>query len=198
MTTNQSPQTSPAASSPGGSKPWLLRPRWNPYLVGAMIGALSILAFAVPGKPIGMSTALSEVSGQCAIPILGEQTVASNAYWTRYKPQWNYGIAFLAATFGGALISAIASRSFKPETVPQVWQERFGKGPLSGLARLVVAFVGGILAMYGARMAGGCTSGHGISGSLQLAVSSWTFFLVMFAAGIITALAVFGLGRNKA
>jgi uncharacterized membrane protein YedE/YeeE len=45
--------------------------------------------------------------------------------------------------------------------------------------------------MYGARLAGGCTSGHGISGSLQLAVSSWTFFLTMFASGVLTALVLF-------
>jgi len=50
---------------------------------------------------------------------------------------------------------------------------------------------GGVLVMNGARLAGGCTSGHGISGSLQLAVGSWTFFLVMFAAGTVTALALF-------
>jgi uncharacterized membrane protein YedE/YeeE len=53
------------------------------------------------------------------------------------------------------------------------------------------AVLGGVLVMYGARLAGGCTSGHGISGSLQLAVGSWTFFLVMFAAGAATALAIF-------
>jgi uncharacterized membrane protein YedE/YeeE len=46
--------------------------------------------------------------------------------------------------------------------------------------------------MYGARLADGCTSGHGISGSLQLALSSWTFFLVLFGAGIATAFTMFG------
>jgi uncharacterized membrane protein YedE/YeeE len=40
-------------------------------------------------------------------------------------------------------------------------------------------------------MAGGCTSGHGISGSLQLALSSWTFLVTMFVAGTITALLLF-------
>ena len=56
---------------------------------------------------------------------------------------------------------------------------------------MFAAFVGGAIIMYGARMAGGCTSGHGISGSLQLAVSSWVFFLTMFAAGVVTALILF-------
>jgi uncharacterized membrane protein YedE/YeeE len=48
-----------------------------------------------------------------------------------------------------------------------------------------------VVIIYGARLADGCTSGHGISGSLQLAVSSWTFFLVLFAAGIATAWVLF-------
>ena len=52
--------------------------------------------------------------------------------------------------------------------------------------------------MYGARMAGGYTSGNGLSGSLQLALSGWTFFLTMFAAGIVTAWTLFGgLGGTR-
>jgi uncharacterized membrane protein YedE/YeeE len=50
------------------------------------------------------------------------------------------------------------------------------------------SFLGGVLLLYGARMAGGCTSGHGISGGLQLAVSSYLFMAAMFAAGIATAI----------
>jgi hypothetical protein len=82
----------------------------------------------------------------------------------------------------------LVSQSFKVETIPAVWRERFGG---SVPKRLVAAFVGGVVIIYGARLADGCTSGHGISGSLQLAVSSWTFFLVLFAAGIATAWVLF-------
>jgi len=46
--------------------------------------------------------------------------------------------------------------------------------------------------MFGARLAQGCTSGHGISGSLQLAVSSWVFVGAFFAVGLATALLLFG------
>jgi uncharacterized membrane protein YedE/YeeE len=56
---------------------------------------------------------------------------------------------------------------------------------------MIRAVLGGVLVMFGARLAGGCTSGHGISGSLQLAVGSWTFFIVMFVAGAATALVMF-------
>ena len=45
--------------------------------------------------------------------------------------------------------------------------------------------------MYGARLANGCTSGNGISGGLQLALSGWVFLVVMFPAGILTAFLLF-------
>ena len=45
--------------------------------------------------------------------------------------------------------------------------------------------------MYGARLAGGCTSGHGISGGLQLALSSWLFLAVMFATGLAVSALMF-------
>ena len=78
--------------------------------------------------------------------------------------------------------------TFRIEWVPRVWRERFGG---SILGRFVAAFLGGGIIMYGARMAGGCTSGHGISGGLQLAVSSWVFLAVMFATGLVVSALVF-------
>lgn len=164
-------------------------PRWNPYLVGALIGVLSILTFSIVDKPIGMSTGIAQASGACALPFLGGEGVAANTYWAKKAvPKWDYGSLFVLGSFLGALLSALMSGSFKLTKVPAVWRERFGP---SVAKRMVAAFVGGIVILYGARLADGCTSGHGISGSLQLAVSSWTFFLVMFASGIVTAFALF-------
>ena len=60
---------------------------------------------------------------------------------------------------------------------------------------MAAAFLGGAILLFGARLAGGCTSGHGISGTLQLALSGWIFFPVMFGAGIVTARLLF---RNPA
>jgi uncharacterized membrane protein YedE/YeeE len=161
----------------------------NPYLIGAGIGLLSWAAFGLVNQPIGISTSLSAASSACALPFVGAAGVADNAYWAKTPMQWDYGMLFLVGTFLGALLSAIVGRAVRFETVPAVWAERFGSTPWK---RMAVAFLGGAILMYGARMAGGCTSGHGISGSLQLAVSSWTFFLTMFATGALTALALFG------
>lgn len=154
------------------------------YLVGAGIGILSWIVFVVVNAPIGITTALSEVSGVAAVPIIGAEAVAANPYWAKTVPAWDYGTLFLVGTFLGALLSSLSERTFKWELVPVTWKERFG-GRVA--PRFLAAFAGGVLAMFGARLAGGCTSGHGISGSLQLAVSSWTFFLVMFVSGVITA-----------
>jgi hypothetical protein len=49
------------------------------------------------------------------------------------------------------------------------------------------AFIGGVLIIFGARLAGGCTSGHIISGITQLAVSGILFGAAVFGAGMLTA-----------
>ena len=83
----------------------------------------------------------------------------------------------------------------RPESVPSVWAERFGA---SRTRRYALAAAGGFILIFGARMAGGCTSGHGISGGLQLAVSSWVFFAAMFASGVLTAAILFRGGARHA
>lgn len=163
--------------------------RWNPYVVGVGIGLLSMVVFAVVDKPLGMSTAVAKASAVCALPVIGSEGVAANAYWAKYAPKWDYGTLFLLGSFLGAAASSLLSGSFRFESVPSVWRERFGA---SAGRRMLAAVAGGAIMLYGARMAGGCTSGHGISGSLQLAVSSWIFFVVMFATGIATAAVLFG------
>ena len=150
--------------------------RWNPYLVGMGIGVLSWFAFGVLDEPLGISTALSSASSVCALPVIGAEGVAHNAYWAKNPLKWNGGMLLLTGTFLGSLLSVLVSHTFRLEKVPITWQKQFGGSPAK---RFVAAF------------AGGCTSGHGISGSLQLALSSWTFFLTMFTSGIVTALLLF-------
>jgi uncharacterized membrane protein YedE/YeeE len=171
----------------------LKREHWSPYWVGAGIGVLSWVVFVVVANPIGITTALSQVAGGVAAIAVGPEAVSQNPYWARNPLKLDYGTLFLVGTFLGALASALISNSFRVETVPALWQERFGP---SVSRRMIVAFVGGALAMYGARMAGGCTSGNGISQGLQLAVVGWTFLAVMFASGLLTAWALFRPSRK--
>ena len=168
------------------------RINWSPYLVGAGIGVLSWAVFVVVANPIGMTTAMSQIAGGVASPVIGADAVAQNAYWKSNAMKLDYGTLFLIGTFFGALASALLSRTFRVETIPTVWRERFGN---SVAKRMIAAFVGGALAMYGARMAGGCTSGNGISQGLQLAVVGWTFLAVMFASGLLTTFILFRPAR---
>jgi uncharacterized protein len=154
---------------------------WSPYVVGVGIGMLSWLAFAVFGDPLGVTTAYSRIASLFAIPVVGADAVAANSYWKSMPLKWDYGVWFLVGIPAGAFLSAVLSGTWRLELVPEVWRERFGP---SVAKRFIAAFLGGVVIMYGARLAGGCTSGHGISGGLQLALSSWLFLGVLFATGI--------------
>jgi uncharacterized membrane protein YedE/YeeE len=90
----------------------------------------------------------------------------------------------------GALISSLLSGDFGWQWVPDRWAAAFGT---SALLRVFVAFLGGIVLGFGARWASGCTSGHGISGTMQLAVSSWISAICFFVGGILMAQILFGL-----
>ena len=178
-----------------GSRPLALSERrvdWNPYVAGAAIGILSWIVFAVVDDPLGITTAFSALSGFVAMPLVGADTVAANSYWKATPPALNYSALFVAGVVLGAFVSAWAARQFRNESVPQVWRDRFGPSPLK---RCTWAFLAGALEMYGARMAGGCTSGHALSGGMQLALSSWIFTIVIFAAAIATGRILYGTMR---
>ena len=157
---------------------------WTPYLVGVGIGVLSWIAFAIAKDPLGVTTAYGRIAGEFAIPLMGAAEVAANSYWKQAPFSFDYGVIFLVGLMLGALVSALVSGTFKIEVVPAEWRRTKGG---SVLKRFIYAVLGGAIIMYGARLAGGCTSGHGISGGLQLAVSSWLFLAVMFATGLLAS-----------
>lgn len=120
-----------------------------------------------------------------------------NAYFAKYlvgKPAFEWQAALVVMLVVGAFLAARLADSTRREYVPSVWAARFGP---SAWKRYLGAFIGGAILLFGARLADGCTSGHGISGGLQLALSSWTFLTFMFASGIATAFAVYGRGSKS-
>ncbi len=167
----------------------------SPYLAGVGLGVLSWAAFAVAKDPLGVTTALSRVGQPVAATFLGAEAVAKNAYWSPMPFAWDYGVLFLVGLMAGAFASSLATRTFRLEFVPRFWRERFGP---SFLKQCLGSFFGGAMLMYGARLAGGCTSGHGLSGGLQLAVSSWLFLIVMFASALATSALIFGRAHKGA
>ncbi len=166
---------------------WLMMERWSPYAVGIGIGVLSWITFLLSDKPIGCSTAFSRSSGMIEGLFRGEK-VKEKAYYKKFTPEIDWEWMLVVGIFFGALISAIFSGSFRMISVPSTWASHFGP---SFSLRWIVSLVGGVLLGFGARWAGGCTSGHGISGTLQLAVSSWLAAICFFIGGIITAMLLY-------
>ncbi len=170
---------------------FLRKERWSPYLVGAGIGVLAWITFGVMGKALGVSTTMVRWAGLLE-SLVAPDHVRSNAYFTKYiidKPAIDWQMMLVVGMLIGAFLAAWLSKSYRGEGVPKLWQGRFGK---RRSVRYASAFAGGAIMLFGARLAGGCTSGHGISGSLQFSVSSWLFFASFFGAGVVTAFALFG------
>lgn len=154
-------------------------PAWSPYLVGAGIGILSWLTFYVSDKPIGASSFYATVAGFIGKAVAPRRT-ESLEYFKSNPPKLNWEFVFVLAAIGGAAVAALTGGGFVNEWVPAMWSARFGD---STVLRAAFAFGGGALMAFGARMAGGCTSGHGISGTLQLNVASWIAVICFFIGG---------------
>ncbi len=167
---------------------------WSPYLAGALVGLLAIASALATaqwlGKTsyIGASTTFVRAAGLVERTVAADH-VAANEYYTKEKVHVDWQFMLVFGIFLGALISSTTDRSFKLESVPPMWKKRFG--PSIG-KRAFWAFVGGAIAMLGARMADGCPSGHGLSGTMQLSVSSLVALALFFCAGIIVARFVYG------
>lgn len=179
----------------------LRSPRWSPYVVGAAIGVLSWFTFLFMEKALGTSTSFVGAAAACLSCVTPEK-VAQNPYFQKeylggsgvWKPIVDWQMLLDIFLIVGAFLAARLAGVVRVESVPRLWASRFGPSPWK---RHAAAFLGGIILMFGARMAGGCTSGHGISGGLQLAASSWTFFAAMFVSGLVTARLLFGSAQPR-
>ena len=182
------PTLATAAAPPGTDPLAYPGPAWSPYLVGALIGVLSMATFYFSNKPLGASTAYARLAGMVG-RLFARRHTESLKYYQDFKPKVEWEVMLVVGVVGGALLAAWLGGEMTGEWLPAMWTARFGADSL-GL-RLVFAFAGGGLMAFGARMAGGCTSGHGISGALQLSVGSWIAVVCFFAGGIATALLMF-------
>jgi uncharacterized membrane protein YedE/YeeE len=161
--------------------------RWSPYIVGVGIGVLSWLTFLLSDKPIGCSTAFTRTSGMIEKLFRGNK-VLEKPYYKKFTPTIDWEWMLVLGVVIGSFISANLSGSFRLIWIPGLWAGTFGAshGP-----RLITAFIGGIFMGLGSRWAGGCTSGHGISGTLQLTVSSWLAAISFFIGGIASAMLIY-------
>jgi uncharacterized membrane protein YedE/YeeE len=167
---------------------WLAMARWSPYIVGAGIGILIWTVFVLSDHPLGCSTGFSSTAGLAECAISGGKA-KEMPYYRKFVPCIDWYWMLIVGIVIGAFLSSYLSGTFAVLLVPSSFAAAFGTG---AALRIAVAVIGGILLGLGARWAGGCTSGHGISGSLQLALSSWVAAVCFFAGGILVAGLLFG------
>ena len=163
-------------------------PAWSPYLVGGLIGVLSMFTFYFSDKPLGASTAYARVAGLIGQLFARRHTDSLCFYAEKKTPKIGWEVMVVAGIVVGAFAAAFSGGEITARWLPPMWTERFGDS--IGL-RLAIGFLGGGLMAFGARMAGGCTSGHGISGTMQLAVGSWIALLSFFVGGVVIAMLMF-------
>lgn len=157
--------------------------KWNPYLAGALSGFVTIGSVLFVGKYLGASTTFVKTSGMIE-KIFVPEKVQSMPYFIKEIPAIDWQWMFVLGILLGSFLAAILSGSFKFQAIPDTWGNRFGS---SKSLRAIVAFIGGFIAMFGARLADGCPSGHGLSGSLQLAISGFIALIAFFVGGLISA-----------
>ncbi|MAH04143.1 MAG: hypothetical protein CL561_01085 [Alphaproteobacteria bacterium] len=186
---------------------------FKPVLTWPLGGALLAIAFVCAillVKPIGVSTqfVIADTAVWDVINpdiIITDENAKSgysspNAYLNKSGGKYaanaanplNYSFVFVLAMMGGAFLSALL-KGDKPQnkdekTMPAVWRNRFGD---SAKLRYTAAFIAGFLVLYGARLAGGCTSGHMMSGMMQTALSGYIFAAGAFLAALPIAIILF-------
>lgn len=143
---------------------------WSPWISGVIIGLMVPALYLVVGRRFGMSSSLRHIGAMCAPSAKSEYLRLHN--WRAH--QWN--LVLVAGVIFG---SAIASQFVIGDQLPVLPEA--ASSPL-GLLRL--AF-GGVLVGFGTRYAGGCTSGHTISGISNLNPPSMVATAAFFGGGLI-------------
>ena len=175
---------------------------------GVALGLVFLLAVLLV-KPIGVSTQfviLDGIVAEAVNPDLITQTedgkyTSTNAYLAKSHGKYakhvanplNYSFVFVIAMAIGAAASSLLRGGVSREErdVPEIWRINYGNTPAK---RYAVAFLGGFIVLFGARLAGGCTSGHMMSGLMQTSLSGYLFTLGAFAAAIPTAIFMYKRG----
>jgi uncharacterized membrane protein YedE/YeeE len=155
----------------------------HPYLAGAILGVVLFLAFLFTGNGLGSSGATSRLDA-ALVDLVAPAHVDQTPYLLKMAGgDKNPLDDWIVPVFFGALLGGFASG---------LWNGRLklvtNKGPrITDRQRWALAFVGGMIFLYGARMARGCTSGQALSGGATLAAGSWLIMLAIFAGAYLLA-----------
>ncbi|KAJ3105161.1 hypothetical protein HDU97_008443 [Phlyctochytrium planicorne] len=146
---------------------------WKPVTAGVGIGIVQLIALLLTRQPIGASSVYPFVGARIA-KFLDGSWETNVPFFKSFVSKTETLAMAVGMVLGGGL-SAVLGGS---------WGS-VGAGADVGVVR---ALVGGFALVYGSRMAGGCTSGHGISGMAQLSLASFVTVASMFGGGFLVSL----------
>ncbi|MBK8167179.1 MAG: YeeE/YedE family protein [bacterium] len=172
----------PASTGPGSGARSPARPYGNPWLAGFLLGLVLLASFVIAGRGLGATAAYSAlataVAGLGGAARVAEHPVHAR-FWNDGAPLLSWTLFLLAGAAAGAFLSAWQGRRLAVVTE---------RGPrVSARTRLLLAFAGGLLAAWGARLARGCTSGQALAGGAMLSVGGLVFMAAVFVAAYALA-----------
>ena len=145
---------------------------------GIALAALDVIVFlnSTTGRPIGAST---------MFPYLADLSTGftDNAYFEKIRKPGNWELIFLVGSFLAGFVISLIKKDFSIKLIHKEWEKYHGD---NAAKRILWSLIGGFILVFGARMAGGCTSGHILSGGMQLAASSLIFAVFVFVGMLIT------------
>lgn len=179
---------------------------WNWFKGGCALAACFLLAVILV-KPIGVSTQFVILDG-IILDLINDDLVvkddssksgfrSTNAYLNKSGGKYakavanplSYGLIFVLSMALGGFIGGFSQRKNNSvKQIPDFHRERFQDRKV---LRYVLALLGGIIVVWGARLAGGCTSGHMMSGMMQTSISGYVFAIAAFAVAVPTAIFIY-------
>ncbi|MDR2401024.1 MAG: YeeE/YedE family protein [Deferribacteraceae bacterium] len=167
---------------------FLHRKKWSGFAAGSLTGIAAAVSCLAAAKIMGASGGFESCASM--LVSLFNLDISRTVYFIRVKPPVaDYQTVQFIGMIAGAFASAKLSGDFKLRWLPDnEWIPSFGTGRLKRLAAL---FLGCALLQIGASIAGGCTSGLGISGMFLLSPAGLLFIAGVFSGGIFTALCIY-------
>lgn len=184
-----------------------VKKEWNWFIGGVILGLIFIIAVVLV-KPIGVSTQFVIFDGvvwnsfqELVFEDAGAKTGYSsfNTYIAKSGGKYaksivnplNYSFVFvIAMLLGGYVAKKLGNKKDEKEDInlPKTWSNKYGN---SYKKRYISSFIGGVLVLFGARLAGGCTSGHMMSGMMQTSLSGYIFTFGVFIIAIPVAIILY-------
>ena len=186
-----------------------VKPFWPPMAAGIALGLALLFTFLITGHGLGASGAATDVVAGTGLAVAPAATQANLYLASKVadgNPIGSWMTWEVLGLFIGALVAAFMAGRFRVQldgarsvgATPRLVRALAG-GLLAGRfhvqldgarsvgasGRIVRALAGGLLAGFGARVAGGCTSGLGLSGAAALGIAAFVFLALFFATGLI-------------